>query len=156
MWVNTFYWISTWYRGCPLLYTAYVVRAWLFILLRLTVVVCLYYLSCVKGVLIGNMRLWLKGETYISFYFTFTFVLSLVYRRVKSGWILSSTPWFSLSVTLLILNSMWSSYYMVFWRCHLTRSISLLQVKASKRKPYVEHMNWIYAKEWRAPKCSFQ
>lgn len=121
-----------------------------------TVVVCLYYLSCVKGVLIGNMRLWLKWETYISFYFTFTFVLSLVYRRVKSGWILSSTPWFSLSVTLLILNSMWSSYYMVFWRCHLTRSISLLQVKASKRKPCVEHMNWIYAKEWRAPKCSFQ
>lgn len=118
---------------------------------------CMFVLSklCQRGI---NRQHALMVERRNIYFFLLYFYFCAIpgYRRVKSGWILSSTPWFSLSVTLLILNSMWSSYYMVFWRCHLTRSISLLQVKASKRKPCVEHMNWIYAKEWRAPKCSFQ
>lgn len=52
--------------GCPLLiffiFTLYIISACLSIVLRLTVVVHLHYLSFVKRKLIANMRSWFKWE----------------------------------------------------------------------------------------------
>lgn len=57
-----FLYLHTILRMPTVILTAYVVRACLSILLRLTVVVCLHYLSCVKRILIDKHALMVESR----------------------------------------------------------------------------------------------